>query len=243
MELDYIYIGNYKIGLYNNGPVGVGVSGGADSAILLYILMSNIKQTIHIYNMMAEYRRPILEQHFDSVVETCSNLTGNKNYIVHKHYVEPDESAEFYIKMLTHALNTSEVDIVYLGLTKFPPKQEYLSWPGQQPDWHNDFRSDEIEKPLFGFSIPVSKTNDFKTVPLTIDGNPIDKLELDERAYIPFFNCNKKDIALLYNELQLEHSLLPVTRSCENDQHPASHCNECWWCRERIWAFGYTDGL
>jgi 7-cyano-7-deazaguanine synthase in queuosine biosynthesis len=68
-------------------------------------------------------------------------------------------------------------------------------------------------------------------------------VELDERAYIPFFNCNKKDIALLYNELQLEHSLLPVTRSCENDQHPASHCNECWWCRERIWAFGYTDGL
>ena len=43
MELNYIDIDGINIGLFNDGPVGAGVSCGADSAIVLYILMSNIK--------------------------------------------------------------------------------------------------------------------------------------------------------------------------------------------------------
>lgn len=239
MDLDYIYIDDIKIGIYKHGPVGIGASGGADSAILLYILMTNVKEHIHIYNMMAEWRRPALEKHFDSVVKTCSELSGNINYTVHKQYVEPDESAEYYINMLTESLDKKEIDIVYLGLTNFPPKSVWEQWPGQQPEWHNNFRSDEIEHPVFGFDIPVSVAEDFKTVPLTIDGNPIDKLSIDTRAYIPLFNHNKKDIVRLYKTLNVEERLFPVSRSCEDDSHPNSHCGKCWWCNERLWAFGY----
>lgn len=239
MDLEYINIENISIGIYKQGPIGIGISGGADSAVLLYILMKNCQQPIHIYNMMAEFRRPVLERHFDAVVKICAELTDNKNYTVHKQYVEPDESAEFYIAMLTNALDKKEIDIVYLGLTKFPPKEVWSVWPGQQPDWHNEFRLGEKEHPLFGFSIPVDRATDFSTVPLTTDGRKVDSLSLDERAYIPLFNHDKKSIARLYRALDLEHSLLPVTRSCENDNHPGSHCGTCWWCRERIWAFGY----
>ena len=241
MDLEYKDFAGITIGLYQNGPVGIGVSGGADSAILLYILMLHAKQHIHIYNMMAEVRRPALENNFESVVKTCSELTNNKNYTVHKNYVEPDESAEFYINMLTSALNNNEIDIVYLGLTKFPPKKEYLLWPvEQQPDWHNEFRSEDEIKNLFGFKIPVEKAIDFQSVPLTIDGKSIDKLELDKRAYIPLFNHNKKDVAELYRFFDVEKSLLPMTRSCENDKHIGSHCEKCWWCYERKWGFGYV---
>ena len=112
-------------------------------------------------------------------------------------------------------------------------------WPGQQPEWHNNFRSDEIEHPLFGFEIPVKIATDFRLVPLTIDGNPIDKLSLDTRAYIPLFNHNKKDIVRLYKTLNVEEQLYPVSRSCEDDTHPNFHCGKCWWCNERMWAFGY----
>ena len=238
VDLDYIKINNIDIGLYKNGPVGVGVSCGADSALLLYVLMSNIKETIHIYNMMAENRRPVLENYFYAVVEKCAELTGNSNYVIHQEIVEPDESAEFYINMLTNALDRKESDIIYLGLTKFPPKEVYKTWNGQQPDWHNEFRSDEVEHPLFGFTIPVDKAKSFgKECPLTIDGNPIDELKIDERAYIPWFNCNKKDIAGMYNTLNVTNTLFPVTRSCENDKHIGSHCGTCWWCEERFWAF------
>lgn len=239
VNLDYINIDGIPIGLYKKGPVGIGLSGGADSAVLLYILMSNISHTIHIYNMSSSKRRLSFGKYVDSVIETCSKLTGNKNYVVHKTLVEPDESVEFYIQMLTSALDKKEVDLIYLGLTKFPPKDIYLNFACQQPDWHNDFRSDEVEHPLFGFSIPVDKAKEFgESCPLTIDGNPTDSLTLDNRVYIPLFNHNKKDIAKLYRFFDIEKTLLPASRSCENDEHIESHCGNCWWCHERVWAFG-----
>ena len=238
VDLNFIDIDDIIIGLYNKGPVGIGLSGGADSAVLLYILMANASNTIHIYNMSSSKRRISFGKHVDSVIETCSRLTGNNNYIVHKTSVEPDESVEFYIKMLTEALDKKEVDMIYLGLTKFPPRDVYSKFSCQQPDWHNDFRSDEIEHPLFGFNIPVEKAEHFgEQCPLTIDGKPTDSLSLDSRVYIPLFNHNKKDIAKLYKFFDIEKSLLPVTRSCENDNHINSHCGNCWWCHERIWAF------
>lgn len=240
MDLDYISIEDIPIGLYKQGPVGVGISGGADSAVLLYILMSNLTHTIHIYNMWTTKRKNVFGKYVDSVIETCSKLTGNTNYVVHKVQSEPDESIEFYFNMLTSALDKKEIDMVYLGITSFPPREVYLNFSSQQPDWHNDFRSGEVTKPLFGLDVPLDKAEDFGEVcPLTIDGKPTDSLTLDTRAYIPLFNHNKKDIAKLYRALDLETSLLPFTRSCENDNHINSHCGTCWWCNERIWAFGH----
>jgi hypothetical protein len=218
MDLNYIDINGIPVGIYRDGPVGVGISGGADSALLLYLLMSNVTDTIHIYNMWSSYRKSAFKKNVDSVIETCSKLTGNTNYVVHKVQVEPDESIEFYFDMLTKALDKKEVDIVYLGITNFPPAEVYLKFDQQQEDWHNKFRSDEVEHPLFGLTI--------------------ESLNLDTRAYVPLRNYNKKAVAQLYDLLGLKQSLLPVTRSCENDNHIDSHCGKCWWCQERIWAFG-----
>lgn len=238
VKLDYINIDGIPIGLYKDGPIGVGISGGADSAVMLYILMSNIPNTIHIYNMWTTNRQNVFGKYVDSVINTCSKLTGNTNYVVHKIQSEPDESIEFYFNMLTDVLDKHEVDIVYLGITSFPPKEVYLTFSSQQPEWHNDFRSGEVEHPLFGLTVPVDKVGNFSEVPLTLDGNPVDSLTLDTRAYIPLYNHNKKDIAKLYRHFNLEQLLLSVTRSCENDSHPNSHCGTCWWCHERVWAFG-----
>jgi len=239
MDLEYTDFNGVTIGLYKDGPIGVGVSGGADSAVLLYILMANISHPIHIYNMWSTKRKNIFGKNLDAVIEKCSQLTSNTNYIVHKFQSEPDESIEFYFNMLTDALNKKEVDMIYLGITSFPPREVFLKFDCQQPDWHNEFRSGEVDHPLFGLTIPVDKADDFgESCPISIDGKPLDSLTLDTRAYIPLFNHNKKDIAKLYKHLDLEKTLLPVTRSCETDEHPDSHCGKCWWCQERIWAFG-----
>ncbi len=239
VNLEYINLSGISIGLYRNGPVGVSVSGGADSAILLYVLMANLTQPIHIYNMWTSKRKNIFGESVDSVIETCSQLTGNKNFIVHKKQVEPDESIEFYFKILTEALDKKEIDIVYLGVTNFPPEEVYLKFNSQQPDWHNEFRSDKVEHPVFGLNILVDQADDFgETCPITTDGRAVDSIGLDSRAYVPLYNHNKKDIAKLYKDLNLEKTLLLKTRSCENDENPNGHCGSCWWCHERIWAFG-----
>jgi hypothetical protein len=223
-NLNYINIDNIPLGIYEQGPVGIGISGGADSAVLLYILMTHIKHPIHIYNMWSSSRNYSFARSVDAVIETCSRLTGNTNYVVHKTQVEPRETNKFFFNMLTDALDCKEVDLVYMAVTNFPPKEVYLEFDQQQEDWHNRFRSDEVEHPLFG---------------LTISGELDNPLVLDERVYVPLRNYNKKAVVKLYQALGLEKNLLTVTRSCEDDNHIESHCMKCWWCQERIWAFGH----
>jgi hypothetical protein len=224
MNLDFINIDSIPIGIYKDGPIGIGISGGADSAVLLYILMSNVTEPIHIYNMWSSSRKYSFAKSVDVVIETCSRLTGNTNYVVHKVQTEPRETNQFFFNMLTDALNKNEVDIVYMAVTNFPPKEVYLEFDQQQEDWHNRFRSDDVEHPLFG---------------LTISGELDKPLVLGERVYVPLRNYNKKAVVTLYQALGLLENLLPLTRSCEDDDHRDSHCGKCWWCQERMWAFGH----
>ena len=57
--------------------------------------------------------------------------------------------------------------------------------------------------------------------------------------YTPFINMDKKDLALIYKEHNLLSTLFPITRSCITEtMNFDAHCGECWWCKERIWAFG-----
>lgn len=223
INLEYITINDIDIGIYKDGPLGIGISGGADSAILLYILMSNTSSPIHIYHMWSNSRKMAFVKSVDAVIEMCSSLTGNTNYYVHKIQTEPQESIEFYFNMVSEELEKNRIDIMYMALTNFPPEEVYLKFNEQQQNWHNEFRSDKTIHPLFG---------------LTIYENYSDTLTLDERTYIPLRNYNKKDIAKIYEVLNLTGNLLPVTRSCEDDDHRESHCGKCWWCQERIWAFG-----
>lgn len=60
------------------------------------------------------------------------------------------------------------------------------------------------------------------------------------KVYTPFANIDKKGIAKLYKELHVE-DLYSVTRSCESLTLIGGHCGNCWWCKERIWAFGKIE--
>ena len=70
------------------------------------------------------------------------------------------------------------------------------------------------------------------------DPTVIRDIEVGEAAVFPFTNMNKKEIANMYRKENL-HELYKLTISCEsrNDIGPV-HCDDCWWCMERKWAFG-----
>ena len=55
--------------------------------------------------------------------------------------------------------------------------------------------------------------------------------------YRPLADLDKKGVAKLYKEYDILDSLFPLTISCEAKQPPRP-CKECWWCKERHWAFG-----
>ena len=56
---------------------------------------------------------------------------------------------------------------------------------------------------------------------------------------VPFGAIDKKQIKLQYRYHGIV-DLANMTVSCIADQ--TQPCRECWWCKERFWAFGNYDG-
>ena len=58
----------------------------------------------------------------------------------------------------------------------------------------------------------------------------------------PLYLIDKRFVADIFRQFNLINSLLPVTWSCEGTIEASCnftvHCEECWWCWERQWAFG-----
>ncbi len=235
MTLDYINIDSIPFGIYRNGPVGISVSCGADSAIMLYILMNEISDDLHIYNVIGDYRKHVLEPAFDNVVNKCAELTNKKNFTVHKIHTSEKPLKVMY-NTFKERLDSNEVDIVYTGITKFPPDEVYDDWM-KLPKWHVETRRAGRTYPTFGGTISVYPTERPDGSFDTKEDSYI--IDIDERVYTPLFNYDKRDIARIYRALNMEENLFPVTRSCENDTHIDGHCGECWWCKERLWGFGH----
>ncbi len=224
-KLKNISIAGHEIGIYNDGPVGVLVSGGADSAILLYVLMKYVTNTLHIYSSINVGIVTEQGPAFDNVVKECSRLTGNQNFVIHKNVLAVDDS-KVYFKMCNDALNSGDIDILYKGLTVFPDHDVWADWP-LTPDFQENYdaRPPGVIQSLWGLK-------NFK-------GDP--ECSIDERLYKPWVNKNKKDIAEIYRALNVEKELYPISRSCEAWPMEGQHCGKCWWCRERIWGFGYLQ--
>jgi|TARA_B100000085_G_C18520649_1_gene503526 hypothetical protein len=64
--------------------------------------------------------------------------------------------------------------------------------------------------------------------------------------YRPFVNIDKKFIAGLYEQFNLLDDLFPLTMSCIGFEKETNYftepCRKCYWCHEKKWAFGCYDG-
>lgn len=216
MNKGYLLCGGVRLDL-RNGPVGIMLSGGVDSAILLYYLMRYTTDTIHIYTTGSnlKFRRNSIIA--PRVVEKCIELTGNNNVVHHIHY---DESATdtSMIDAPQEDIDKQKINIVYDGTTMNPP---------------DDIASKFTPAIDFDYTRKDSADNVMTY--------------RDDKFYMPWANTDKKGIARMYRDENLIESLLPITRSCEYDptceyfdnvKDPGlEHCGECWWCKEREWGF------
>jgi Queuosine biosynthesis protein QueC len=240
MKLDNLKFKDINFGIYRDGPVGVSASCGADSAVILYLLMKEIQHDLHIYNLIGTKRQHVLEPAIDKVINKCAELTGKSNYFVHKIHA-PVPPPELIFNIYKDSLDSGEVDIIYTGLTKFPKEEIYAPWGQPGPEWHKQWRHHDNVQPLFGLEIKIPLGTNCSSPALTIDGNYKESLKQDSRVYNPMINHTKQGIATLYKTLNVEKDLFPVTRSCEDDSNISGHCGNCWWCKERLWAFGYLE--
>lgn len=86
---------------------------------------------------------------------------------------------------------------------------------------------------------PKDPTFDYKHGPDDDRTQENQKNLWDDRILTPFINIDKKEIADYYVKNDLIESLFNLTRSCVSTTKDFSfHCGKCWWCKERLWAFG-----
>lgn len=227
--------------------IGVSVSGGADSALLAYLLSKHIYyyqlpiKINFISNIRMWETRPW--QRYDSIriFNTIKSLFPSLTYKRYENFVAPEIETGTIGKIIPNSkgdlkggdqistfsfanyiCRLEKIDAWYAGITKNPP----IDFNGAPDDRNNDFEG----------SIKEIVTN-----------------HKDLFIIHPFKFESKDKLINLYKKLDLL-DLLSKTRSCEGDTTSAPEifngldfdtyipdqfvpvCGKCFWCKEREWA-------
>lgn len=211
--------------------IGISISGGADSALLAFLICSNTTADIHFTNQIRLWKtRPWQEFVADQVINWFKERFTN-NFYVHRNLIPPelewadkgptivDEYGKLksgnqiilrsHNEYIAHRYN---LDALYGGINQNPD----ISIEGSLPD-----RDKGHIEPYFVH---------------------------DGVAICHPFVYTKKDWII---EQYFKHNirdLLELTRSCEGEFEgldyktytPGQHvpiCGKCFWCKEREWAF------
>lgn len=195
--------------------VGIKLSGGADSAIIAYLLALYKRQErpdliivpmTNVCNL-----KPYNQLFADKIIAFLSaefNMSWGEHLVIKN--VNEDDFGRFHELNLNMLYEVGLIQEHFIGITSFPPEGAM-----------NMSGTEYIEG--------LDRT---RTVKPTKEGN----------SNRPLYNLDKRGVAELYEQFGLLDSLFPLTRSCEAYTHNFDHhCGVCWWCRERQWAFGRLE--
>lgn len=216
--------------------IAVSVSGGADSALLCYLLCKEVTdQTMHIINNVRCWKtKPWQEHDAACVISWIQHRFPDINFKLHRNFIAPDlEYGEIgpsirdeYGKMVSgdniqirafaeYVCEKNHIDAYYNGVTKNPPGE----LGGMK---ERDIESNENNKHLLIMQ------------------------HMNRYAIHPFRFISKNIIIETYKKENIVE-LFNLTRSCEGTfdwldyrnykkGEPVPVCNDCFWCKERDWA-------
>ena len=218
--------------MYNDGlrKWGIKLSGGADSALVAYMLVHIIQEqgwddvSIWAITGVSDIK-PFNAIYAKKIMEKITELTGFE-FAGHNYGIVPaGEGAEKYVagqeELVQHLIKNDSINVRFSGITANPPKDGDSS--------HLWNREDGIRGP---------DDSDFR------DRDLEPKPTVRRMSSQPLINTDKKGVAELYDYFGITDTLFPVTRSCENNSLEVTknftvHCGDkCWFCMEREWGFG-----
>ena len=221
----------YKISLdLGHKNIAIGMSGGMDSAMLLWLLAHHINEnqldcTIHQWTCSLD-ERPFQYVHAKKVVQFVKDCFPDVKFGEHRHM---PTRARDYIKngtLLSWRLCADhEITATFNGVTKNPSEAEGKywgeTWPKRAPtrDIDTDWTKQAAEE---------------------VKGWPDQDNKQTHWEYLPFIHTDKRVVLAFYKKYSLLLDLGPLTRSCEggieltNDF--TTECHKCWWCIEKRWA-------
>ena len=210
----------------HDGPIGISLSGGADSSLLFYILMKYSSGPIHVFscgNGNTNYHEP---SSAIRVINYCIKKFNRSDVYFHAHWVDAKTIANMLSKEL---MKPYGLPILYNGFTRPPPKGAIVDYDANSPIAVGGVDHEKV--------LPTYWTKEDNELIQVIFGLAIGG---EKPLYTPFINVNKQELAKIYSFLEIE-DLYSITRSCESLTLTTGHCGTCWWCKERIWGFGYLE--
>jgi 7-cyano-7-deazaguanine synthase in queuosine biosynthesis len=190
-----------------DSPVNILVSGGADSAILLYLLLQKYSNKIYIHTITNIDKGMQNVFAAINVVSKCIELTNNKNIEHTIHYRKAQSKADFY--------NIVKQRKTFIGITANPPESVLKTFKNNQGQESLVVRDPTIikeEMPDSDFVLPW--------------------LNVDKRQIHEYY----KNYNLLDTLFPITRSCEWIS-SMKVKNPGNKHCGECWWCEERKWAF------
>lgn len=200
------------------------LSGGLDSAILLYCICKYYPKTTVITATGRNIYSPFDAEKAKDILTFLHNTFPNNNIIKSYEY-DLDIKNKVWLEKARDFKNT-RFDTV-----------ESFSQHLQQVD---KLGSVKYETNVYDFingttANPPINIHGHQTARSGNDLPEILNTGKDTKMYMPWANKDKKYIAKIYEDENLLDSLFKLTRSCV---HPhLLQCNECFWCLERAWGF------
>ena len=223
------------------------LSGGADSALGLYLICKHIKEnnlspklTIStLVEPQPDYPRndknakkivSIINDMFPGVIgdHNIHQLTGySKSPTEFEDKTFPKYNAiKKHNEEGVKALERAGIDFLIISFLTAGPPLEIVE---KNDEWYKKAMMIGPEDRFSG-----KKEND------NISGWDTSKRN-KKQAWQPFINMNKKDTAKLYEEHNLMETLFPYTASCTDPTGKTMPCGHCYWCWEKLWAFNMLD--
>lgn len=223
--------------------VAISVSGGADSALLAYLVCDLAKEhetTIHIINHIRMWKtRPWQQYDGERVYNWLFQRFYHTKFVRHINLIAPDVEygnmgpiiKDEYGKMVSgdnaqqrayaeFVCHKHNVDVYYNAVTRNP---KGINLGGM------------VER-------DINPTEDNKHL--------TEMIHMGRKVFHPFRFIDKSEIVKTYKELDLM-DLFNITRSCEGEfegidytnYKPGQYvptCGECFWCKEREWAIAQS---
>jgi hypothetical protein len=206
---------NWEIDLPSNiTNIGLKISGGADSAIVCFMLAKYIMEerpdiTLHPVTGIAD-NKLYQQKYAASVLRKVEELTG---IVFGKHQYKNVTASRYILDQEDFLISLYEQELFSLHFTGVTAN------PGEDdaPQLYTDIKA----MPTDDRSKQLIKKDNYRR---------------------PLINIDKRGVAEHYTRLGVMDALFPVTRSCEakvtaSEYNIDEHCKVCWFCKERYWGF------
>jgi len=214
--------------------LGVRCSGGADSSILLYMIVKYLKDNnrndtkINVISCSNDEKHRWNGRKVADVINyTIDNLKFD-NFDIHYNFYRDTQQMSYVRDFEKQLFEENRIDCVISGITAIPP---------------DDVTVENINNQNINLvnTLEVSDRSANRNNPTWQTAWEY----FDKGYYLPFVNVDKRFIADMYKQYNVD-DLLQLTRSCEDvpvhtyykPDFEYKPCGKCWWCLERKWAFG-----